>query len=320
MINWGIMGPGTIAKSFAQGLRVIPEANIYAVASHSWQRGKEFAQQYGINHVYTDYEEMAQNPHIDVIYCATINPMHEKCINIALDNGKAVLCEKPLTLSAQMSQNICQKAEEKNLFLMEAFWTQFLPSYRKTKELLQKGELGDIQYIEASFCFRTDPLIHIRHLSPQLGGGVVYDVGIYGLATACDFFGEEPTKIISATSKGSAEVDTDSTIILCFSQGRVANLHFSFIFDKPQDMIIYGSKGKLVLPEFWHGTQLIRYANDTSIGEKLSFPFEGSGYEYEAMHVMDCLQKGLKQSPLMSHKRTIACAAMIDEARRITID
>ena len=314
------MGPGTIAQSFAQGLQVIPEATIGAVASHSRQRGKAFAQKYGVDYVYTDYEEMAQNPHIDIIYCATINPMHERCIQIALDNGKAVLCEKPLTLSARTSQKICQMAEEKKLFLMEAFWTQFLPSYRKAKEIIEAGELGTIQYIEASFCFRADPRVHVRHLTPQLGGGVIYDVGIYGLETACDFFGEQPTKIISATSKGNAQVDTDSTVILCFSQGRQANLHFSFTFYKPQDMIIYGSKGKLVLPEFWHGTELLRYSDNKSIEEKLSYPFEGNGYEYEAMHVMDCFKKGLKQSPLMSHERTIACATMIDEARRITID
>ena len=317
MIKWGIMGSGNIANSFVKGLQVIEEADLYAVASKSKGKGEAFAEKYQIKKVYNSYEELAKDPEVDVIYISTINSLHEACIDLAIDNHKSVLCEKPLSLDADTCKRLCKKARNEKVFLMEAFWTKFLPSYQKAKQLVENGKIAEIQNIKSSFCFKADPKTCIRHLTKNLGGGILFDVGIYGLELACDLFGENPIRMIHLTSKGNAEVDTDSSIILNFGSGRNANLHFSFNFDQKQDLYIHGTKGTIKMPSFWNGTKVFHYDDDDKKKSVYEFPFKGNGYEYEALEVIKCLKEKALESSIMSHERSITIACLIDEARKI---
>jgi predicted dehydrogenase len=319
MTNWGIMGPGTIAHSFAKGLSTIEDARVYAVASHSKERGETFAKEYGALKVYDSYDELCEDSDVDVVYISTINPLHEECIEIAIKNHKNILCEKPLTLDPKTTEKLLKKARVEGVFIMEAFWTKFLPSFIKAKELLSKGSIGDLKYIESSFCFYADPKYCVRHLEKKLGGGVIYDVGIYGIESACDIFESCPVSMKHSTSLGKTGVDMDSTIILNFGEGRSANMHFSFDFDKPQDMYIYGTKGYMKLPSFWHGTSVELYSNN-ELKHCYKLPYAGSGYEYEAMEVMSCIENKKLEAPRMKHARSVNISKLVEEAMIINVE
>ncbi|MBK5201564.1 MAG: Gfo/Idh/MocA family oxidoreductase [Spirochaetaceae bacterium] len=318
MTNWGIMGPGAIAHSFAKGLSIIDNAKIYAVASHSKERAQSFANEFNAIKVYDSYEDLCKDPKVDVVYISTINPLHEECIEVAIKNHKNILCEKPLTLDPKITEKLLKKARVEGVFIMEAFWTKFLPSFIKAKELLSKGTIGDLKYIESSFCFYANPKHCVRHLDKKLGGGVIYDVGIYGIESACDIFETSPVSINHSTSLGKTGVDTNSTVILDFGQGRSANMHFSFEFDKPQDMYIYGSKGYMKLPSFWNGTSVELYSNN-ELKHIYKLPFNSSGYEYEAREVMNNIEKGKLESSRMKHIRSVNISKIIKEIMIINV-
>jgi predicted dehydrogenase len=318
MTNWGIMGPGAIAHSFAKGLVTLDGASIYAVASHSKERGQSFANEFNAIQVYDSYEDLCKDPKVDVVYISTINPLHEECIEIAIKNHKNILCEKPLTMDPKTTEKLLKKARVEGVFLMEAFWSKFLPSFIKAKELLSKGAIGDLKYIESSFCFFANPKYCVRHLDKKLGGGVIYDVGIYGIESACDIFESCPVSINHSTSLGKTGVDTDSTVVLDFGQGRSANMHFSFEFDKPQDMYIYGSKGYMKLPSFWNGTSVELYSNN-ELKHIYKLPYNGSGYEYEAMEVMKNIEKGKLESSRMKHLRSVNISKILKEIMIINV-
>lgn len=318
MINWGIMGPGAIAHSFAKGLLTVEDAKIYAVASHSKERGISFAKEFNVLKIYESYEALCKDPLVDIVYISTINPLHEECIEVAIKNHKNILCEKPLTLDPKTTEKLLKKARVEGVFIMEAFWTKFLPSFIKAKSLLSKGTIGDLKYIESSFCFYANPKYCVRHLDKNLGGGVIYDVGIYGIESACDIFESCPVGINHSTSLGKTGVDTDSTVILDFGQGRSANMHFSFEFDKPQDMYIYGSKGYIKLPSFWNGESVELYSNN-ELKHIYKLPYYGSGYEYEAREAMKMVENGKLESPRMKHSRSVSISKIIKEAMIINV-
>lgn len=177
-INWGILGPGKIAHKFVQALQTIDEVKITAVGSRDKDRAEAFSRQYGIEKSYGSYEELASDPDTDIIYVATPHPFHKECVELCLNSGKAVLCEKPFTLNARDTRELAELAREKKLFLMEAMWTRFFPVTKKVRQWLNEGAIGDLQVLRAEFGFGGEHDPKGRLLNPELGGGALLDLGI----------------------------------------------------------------------------------------------------------------------------------------------
>lgn len=154
-IRWGILGPGDIARVFAKGLSFLPDAELVAVGSRSMERAKKFAEEFEVPHPHGSYGELVRDPDVDVIYVCTPHPFHKENSLLALNAGKAVLCEKPFTINAKEAEEVISVARKKKLFVMEAMWTRFLPVMEKVREWLSEGVIGEVRMLSAQVGFRS---------------------------------------------------------------------------------------------------------------------------------------------------------------------
>ena len=154
-IRWGILGTGNIAKQFARGLAVLPDADLAAVGSRSQEGADGFGDEFDVPRRHSSYAALAGDPDVDAIYVATPHPLHCENSLLCLRAGKAVLCEKPFTVNAGEAEQVIALAREKGLFLMEAMWTRFLPAMAKVRQLLAEGAIGDVGMLAADFGFRA---------------------------------------------------------------------------------------------------------------------------------------------------------------------
>mgnify|MGYP000952611482 FL=1 len=178
-INWGIIGLGNIAHKFATDLLTIEDAKIYAVASRNQEKANEFASKYNATKAYSSYEALAKDPHIDAVYIATPHTLHKENTILCLDHGIAVLCEKPFAMDSDELNEMIAKAKDKNVLLMEALWTYFLPHYRYVLKALEDRIYGDVIKLEADFGFYRAFDNSSRLFNKSLGGGSLLDIGIY---------------------------------------------------------------------------------------------------------------------------------------------
>lgn len=315
MINWGILGPGRIATNFASDLITLTDAKLLGVASTNKDRAEIFANKYGATRSYGSYKALLDDKDIDAVYISTINTKHYEVVIECLNAGKAVLCEKPMGLNVKQTSAMIRKAEEKGLFLMEAYWSRFLPAYRKVKEWIAAGKIGEPRRLTADFSFLMEPDPQARHFDPAQGGGALLDVGIYLLGPAFDIFGKSTRAITSAVDLSDTGVDQAFSITMDFGSGRFADLFGSFCCPAPFDAMIYGTTGKIHIPDFWMASSAFLYNTDGTVADSIEDSKQGTGYRYEAIEVGQCLQKGKTESELMNHSNSLLIAEKMDLLR-----
>lgn len=182
-MKWGILATGTIAKKFASTVEQMGAEGeqIVAVGSRHLESAQAFAQQYGIPRCYDSYEALAADPEVEAIYIATPNTLHYENCKLCLEQGKHVLCEKPFTISPEQARELYRLAEEKHLFLMEAFWIWLLPLYDRLREIITAGTIGELKQITCQYGFVASGARKDRKFDSGLGGGALLDIGIYNL-------------------------------------------------------------------------------------------------------------------------------------------
>lgn len=313
-IRWGVLGPGKIADRFARCVAVVDGARIHAVASRSPERGMKFAKKYKVPSVYTSYQDLAADPEIDVIYIATPHNFHYQNTRLCLEAGKHVLCEKPLTVNAAESERLFLLAKEKNLFLMEAMWTYFLPIYAVVRQWLDSGKIGEITLMTSSFGFKPARNEEGRLFNLELAGGTLLDIGIYNLAVSRWVVQQEVKSFTILGRVGTTGVDELVTGSLEFASGAISQFSCTFLSKTVNDFIIYGTEGRIhIHPDFWGPTKATLL---TKTGEKtVEKPFRATGFEYEIEEVGRCLQAGLLESPVMPHALTLASMRLMDAIR-----
>ena len=147
------MGAGNIARKFAQDLKLLPNANLYAIGSRSIKRAREFAGQFQIPYAYRSYKALVEDTNVDIIYIASHHSSHYPDTMLCLNHGKHVLCEKPVAINGSQLDKMITLASSNKLFFMEALWTRFLPSFIKCKSMVDQGVIGELRIIESDFCF-----------------------------------------------------------------------------------------------------------------------------------------------------------------------
>jgi len=312
--RWGLIGPGRIAHAFAEAIKVVDGAELYALASRDYHRGRAFAQQYDTPQVYSTYEKLAQDPDVDAIYIATPHRFHHEQARLCLEAGKPVLCEKSLTVNAQETQDLISLAKEKNLFLMEALWTRYLPIYQQVRQWLDAGAIGEVKHLNSSFGFRINRDLDDRLLNPDLAGGALLDVGIYPIAMSQWVCGD-PVSFSAHGYLGETGVDEYVAVNLQYANSCVSQFITNFVTTTRNDLTIYGSAGHIrVHPMFWGGTK----ATLVTEGQELTVhkPFRASGFEYQIEEAMRCLQAGLRESPTMTHAHSLANMTLMDNIRQ----
>ena len=315
-INWGIIAPGKIAQKFASDLKLVEGANLLAVASRDETRAKEFALEYNAQKHYGSYLDLVKDPDVDVVYIASPHPFHFEQSLLCLNHGKHVLCEKPMCMNAQEVKQLIDVAQSKNLFLMEALWTRFIPSFVKCKNLVEQGEIGEILYIQADFGFRAEYDVQRRTFNKELGGGSLLDIGIYPVFFALEIAGK-PYEIKATGIFGDTGVDESCVITFKYSSRKmVANLTSTFLVDTPTEALVCGTEGHIKLHGKWHAPTKLSLLTD---GEEELFTFEepGNGYQYEIQEVMECLGRGDLQSKGFPLEKSLLLHQTLDEIRRI---
>ncbi len=317
-IRWGILGLGNIAKAFVTGLRAVPDAQVVAVGSRSLIKAQAFAAEFCPDHsvsAHGSYAALAADPAVDVIYIATPHPMHLADALLCLEAGKAVLCEKPIAVNAKQVEQMIAVARRKQVFLMEAMWTRFLPVMVQVRQWLQEGAIGQPRQVAADFGFRGPWEPDGRLLNPAYAGGALLDVGIYPIAFAAMVFGAQPQSIGGTAHIGTTGVDEQAAISLGYVGGGQAALRCAIQTETPQQARIDGTEGSIVLPnKFWQATTATLTAGTRN--ETISLPHVANGYEYEAMEVGRCLRAGIMESPIMPLAESLALMRILDTLRQ----
>jgi dihydrodiol dehydrogenase / D-xylose 1-dehydrogenase (NADP) len=313
-IRWGILSTGWIAKKFAQGLSVLPDAEIVAVGSRAQETADAFGDQFGVPHRHASYEALAANPDVDVVYIGTPHPFHKDNSLLCLEAGKAVLCEKPFTINAGEAEEVIALAREKGLFLMEAMWSRYIPIIARLRDLLAEGVIGEVRMLTADLGFRSEFDPKSRLFAPELGGGALLDVGIYPISFASMVFGA-PSRIASLAHMGQTGVDEQAGIVLGYDEGQLAILHTALQTNTAIEATVMGTKGKIRVHSPWfHGTALTLSIEGRE-DEIISLPYEGNGYNFEAAEVMRCLREGKLESAVMGLDETLAIMQTLDAIR-----
>jgi predicted dehydrogenase len=313
-IRWGIIGTGSIAKLFAQGLRSLPDAELVAVGSRTQASADAFADEFHIPRRHASYGALAEDSGVDAVYIATPHPLHKENTLLALRCGKAVLTEKPFTINAQEAREVIQFAREQRRFLMEAMWTRFFPAMARVRELLAQGVIGEPHLLTADFGFRTEVNPAGRLFNPQLGGGALLDVGVYCVSLASMIFGK-PERITSMAHLGETGVDERAAMILGYPGGAMALLSTAIRTNTPMESVISGSEGQIRIPPlFWKPTRVsisVRGQEQPHVDS----PLVGNGYHYQAAEVARCLRAGQTESDVMPLDETLSIMEMMDTIR-----
>jgi predicted dehydrogenase len=316
-IRWGILGCGKIAAKFAADLRLVKDAELYAVASRDEVRGKEFAQVYGAPQVFTNYEALAMS-NVDVIYIATPHGLHYEHTMLCLYHKKPVLCEKAFALNSEQVREMVNMARQNNVFLMEAFWSKFLPQYRKVIELINSGVIGKITWLQADFGFCGGDPPAQRLFDPLLGGGSLLDVGIYPVFLAQSLLGK-PERIVAAMIPASTGVDEQCSMVLTHRDGVLSTLSSSFVSDTPVQAVISGTLGRIEMQNRFHNAsaKVMLAVGKDELKEVDVYREDGYGYQFEAQHVTDCLVKNMTESPVMTLQDSLDLMETLDAIRKV---
>lgn len=308
-IRWGILGLGNIAHKFAVGLTFVENAVLQGVASSNSERSKEFADKYGAKMSFMGYEDLAKSPDIDVIYIASYSSLHYEHAKLCIENGKHVLCEKPTTTSVAQTKELFELAKSKKLFFMEALWTRFFPSIAYLEELKSTKVFGEIKKIDVSFGFAAKNNPDGRLLNAKLGGGAMFDIGIYPLFL-CQLLLGNPSEIIKDIEFGPTGVDIATKINARYNNAK-SSMWISFKEELPNEAIIHFENAVITLKKMWHcPTEL---TIDTGKLKKLDIDWKGNGYNYEAQFVTDTLLEGNTKQDFMPDSFTISLIEQIED-------
>jgi predicted dehydrogenase len=312
-VRWGVAGPGVIATRFAEALQLVEGGTVTAVASRSLQRANAFADKFAIGARYDDYEALANDPDVDVVYIATPQSRHHADTLAAVDAGKHVLCEKPFALNARQAQQMVDAARRNNVFLMEAMWTRFLPSYRALAAMLTDGRIGEPLLVEADFGFRMPVMPDHRLFDLRLGGGALLDLGVYPVQL-CSLVLGTPDRVRADGVVGSTGVDEHVAAVLLHATGALGVVKAAIRVNMSCTARISGSDGWIELPAFMHCPDSITVGDANGV-ERVEAGFEGEGLRFQVDEVHRCVAAGLGESPTMSLAETVEIAGTLDAIR-----
>lgn len=314
-VRLGILGTGNMAHEFARGLRYAENIELTAVGSRSAESAGKFSSEFAVSKAHSDYEALAADPDLDLVYISTPHSCHMENSLMCLDAGKAVICEKPFTINAEEASRVIEKARAEGLFLMEAMWSRYLPSIIKLRELLVENTIGNVQIMIAGGAFMPafDPDFYL--FRPELGGGVMLDAGVYLVSMASMVFGT-PDTIQAAGSFHETGVDEQDAVLLQHHNGAIANLYVSLRASSSPDITLLGDRGKIYVHAPVFAPPRLTLSINGEPDEILSLPFDGNGYQFEAIEAAECITAGRTESDVMPLDETLAIMQTLDEIRR----
>lgn len=313
-IRWGILGTGSIARKFVEGLGSAGGAELTAVGSRTQQRADEFGGRHNVPHRHGSYEALADDPDVDIVYVATPHPVHKPGAMLCLSAGKAVLCEKPFTVNAGEAREMIDEARNRGVFLMEGMWTRFFPAMDRVRKLLADGAIGEPRMVQADFGFRAGWKPESRLLNPELGGGALLDVGCYTVSLASMIFGS-PTRLAGLAHLGETGVDEQAGIVLGYGGGQLAVLTTAIRTRTPHEAVILGTEGRIRIHSPFFKPDRLTLTDARGNDDEMHLPFQGNGFNYEAAEAMACMRAGKTESEIMPLDESLSIMETMDRLR-----
>ena len=312
--NWGILGTGNIAHKFAKSLLLLDNVRLHSVGSRDPERASKFASGFGFLKHYGTYEEFLADPELEIVYISSPHSHHLEHTLLALRNGKHVICEKPMSINATEVKQMADEALRRGLFLMEALWPPFQPSYIKANEIIAGGSMGNLVHMRGKFGFISPYDPKLRTYDPELGGGSLLDIGIYPIMDVLRYMGV-PDSIMASSVLSPAGADESTSVIFRYNDGRLAEAYCSFANMAGISTELNFERGNMVLSRGRDRSQhlVTEYNNDS---EERVFTPPAMGYQYEAVEVMNCIEKGLKESPVVPLSFSLNLARTLDAVRK----
>ena len=323
-IRFGIIGAGRISRRTAKAMLKMKEEGIRlcAVASRDAAKAEAFAAELAGGaadaiplRCYGSYEELAADPEIDAVYIGLINSSHAPAAELCLAHGKAVLCEKPFFIHAEDARACMELARQKDLLIMEAMWTRTIPAYRQALQWIEEGRIGKPVYVRAEFGSRLPDFMRDpagRMFDPDLGGGILWDCGIYPYEYVTGLFGR-PDEVRTVCHIGSTGVDETTSMTLRYDSGLIADC-FSSVNAATGDMaVIYGTEGRILQPRFFGCRRTELLDRDGNTAEVFEDP-EEEGFVHDIRHFAQLWRTGRKDSPYIPLADTLDFTVCAEKA------
>ncbi|MFQ3229952.1 Gfo/Idh/MocA family protein [Reinekea sp.] len=315
MIVWGVAGTGAMATLFLEDTKAIESGEFKAVFSSNSDRAQAFAQKHDLGFAYSDYQELLANPDIDAIYIAGVHTTHDQMAIAALNAGKHVLVEKPLSLSVTQTEAVIAAAKANNRFCAEALWTRFSPTFSAVVDQVKSGKIGEVRHISANFGFRVNVDDHQqRLLNPQLAGGAMFDIGIYPLLLPTFVLGE-PEHIHANVVMADTGVDLASDVLLSYPHGVSASLTYRLDTHLPTKAVISGTQGYVEFESPWFAANAVHWSIAGQPIETEYFTLTNRGWGYEFDEVNRCIKAGLVESPKHTWADALMLAKLMERIR-----
>ena len=311
--NWAILGCGNIAEKFSTELKTLSNANSYATASRNLENAQNFANQFGFEKAFGSYQEMVEDRNVDIVYVATPHNFHLDHTLLCLKHKKAVLCEKAFAINSREVEQMILASKENNTFLMEAFWVIFRPKYLKVQEIIASENLGKLKFVKSDFMFNGAYNPQNRLYNLDLGGGSLLDIGIYSIFTALLFLGA-PDQIKTIPHFSPTGSEESISMLFSYKNGATAVLTSSFDSEYKNESELCFEHGIIKYDRFSKDPILLIKDKKTT---EISFENgPNMGYQFEAIHAMECLDKNLIESPILPLSLSLKLMNILDAVRK----
>lgn len=298
-IRWGILSTGRITHSFARDFAHVSNGRLQAVSSRSLESANTFADQYGIPDRHGSYREMLANDAVDAVYIATPHTLHHANALDAISAGKAVMCEKPLTINPAETLELITASRQEDVYLMEAMWTWFLPAIQKAREWMDQGRIGNLRHIKADFGYPLLPFdAGRREYNAELGGGCLLEMGIYPVALNWLFMQRDPASLQVRAHMAPNRVEDDVVWTLDYGNS-VSSLATSFACRLSNAAYLIGDEGYILIPDFFRAYECHFYQLDTLV-ESFRDERPSIGFNFETEAVCNDLLQDRKESAVVT--------------------
>lgn len=309
----GVLGTGAIVKSVTQTLAKMQQVECYAIASRTMERAQQAAKEYGYAKAYGSYEELVEDPQVELVYIGTPHSRHYEDMKLCIAHGKPVLCEKSFTMNSKQAEDIKAQANEAGVFVAEAIWTRYMPSRQMIQEMLDGGVIGKVSTLTANLSYVINH--KERLMKPELAGGALLDVGVYGINFALMHFGTDIERIESSVQMTDTGVDGMESITLFYKDGRMAVLTHGLYARSDRKGIFYGDKGYMVVENINNPQRIEVYDMSDQLLQVVNVPEQISGYEYQFEECIALIDEGELESISMPLEDTVTVMKVMDAIR-----
>ncbi|MBR3042582.1 MAG: Gfo/Idh/MocA family oxidoreductase [Eubacterium sp.] len=311
----GILGAGHIGGVIADTLHKLDGFTPYAVASRDKEKAIAFGTDHNIKVCYGSYDELLNDPEVELVYIATVNSTHAELAKKCIEAGKPALVEKPFSYNAVTAAEVFKLADEKKVFCGEAMWLRYTHMMNLLVEIIRKGIIGDVRTVIASLGYNLRDVKRLT--SMETAGGALLDLGVYPLTMAFMIMGAPPVSVASSYVKMTTGVDAYSSIQMSFPGGKFANIITSMISEYDNRCTIYGTNGRIEIEGVTCPNRIIVYGPDGKQIQELN-PSEKyiNGYEYEFLAAREAIIVGRPETPQNTRAHIMALYSFTDTIRK----